>query len=108
MLLTGVLGPTMIANGVVPTRVTAPTSVASMYFWYMSIAINWVIVVRTMVWPSGAALAASSIAINPVAPGRLSTMIGWFQDSASLAASSRPITSGAVPAPLATIMRTGR
>ena len=74
----------------------------------MSITIKLVIVDRIMVWPSGAALAVSSTAINPVAPGRLSTMIGWLQDSASLLARSRPITSGAVPAPLAMIMRTGR
>src|SRR5262245_12673848 len=108
MFFAGMLGPTMIANGVVPTRATAPRSVASRYLWFISVEINWVMVDRNIVWPSGAALAMSSAAINPVAPGRLSTMIGWLQDSASLLARSRPITSGALPAPLAMIMRTGR
>jgi hypothetical protein len=64
----------MIANGVVPTRVMAPSSVASMCFWYMSIAINRVIVDRNTVWQSGADLAMSSTASNPVAPDNRITL----------------------------------
>ena len=69
MDLTGEDAATTIANGVVPTSVTGARSLCSRYFCYVSIAINWLMVLRNMVWPSGADFASNSTAMSPVAPG---------------------------------------
>ena len=60
------------------------------------------------VWPSGAAFATTSDPMLPPAPGRLSTMNCWLNDSESLAATSRAVTSTPPPDTAPTMIRTGR
>src|SRR5450631_1922663 len=63
---------------------------------------------RTSVYPSGAALAAISIAKLPAAPGRFSTIAGWPSTSASFAPTSLPRKSPPLPAANGTMRRMGR
>ena len=55
-------------------------------------------VVTSSVWPSGAALATSAVPIELPPPGRLLTMAGWPQLSASRCAISRATVSVVPPA----------
>src|SRR5688572_20069959 len=61
-----------------------------------------------MVWPSGAALAASSVPIIALAPPRLSTTTCWPRRSGKREATIRPTVSTAPPGGNGAIKRTGR
>ena len=63
--------------------------------------------INSKVCPSGAALATSSPATMPPAPGRLSTMTGWPKRSDSFCATARTVRSATPPAPKGTTMRRG-
>src|SRR6266704_6427628 len=59
------------------------------------------------VYPSAGACAAASVAINPDAPGLLSTINGWPSIAESFSLIGRVITSNAAPAGDTRITRTG-
>src|SRR5688572_15694155 len=61
-----------------------------------------------MVWPSGGALATTSMPMVPPAPARLSTISGCPHRSFSFWPSTRPIMSMLLPGPIWITMRTGR
>jgi hypothetical protein len=60
------------------------------------------------VWPSGVALATSSVPFKLPAPGRLSTITFCFSVSVMRCAMTRATTSVDPPALCGTIRRTGR
>src|SRR6184192_4035455 len=60
-----------------------------------------------MVWPSGAARAASAVPMVPIAPGLFSITNGWPSDSWSCGAMARAIWSGSAPGGKGTTKRTG-
>ena len=64
-------------------------------------------VVTSSVYPSGGALATTSVPIVPPAPGRFSTRKGWPSACVSRSATVRPIRSDADPVAKGTITRTG-
>src|SRR6267142_4690195 len=61
----------------------------------------------TMVWPSGAARAASAVPMVPIAPGLFSMTNAWPSASCSGGASERAIWSGRAPGGKGTMKRTG-
>ena len=54
--------------------------------------------VTSQVWPSAGAFATASVPIFELAPGRASTMIGWFHIAPSLSVITRATTSTMPPA----------
>src|SRR3981189_985173 len=68
----------------------------------------WLSCPRSSVYPSGAALAASSLERLPLEPGRFSTTTGCPSASPSRGATTRAIVSVAPPGGLGTSRRIGR
>src|SRR5713101_6664704 len=68
----------------------------------------WLSCPRSSVYPSGAALATSSLERLPLEPGRFSTTTGWPSASPSRGETTRAIVSVAPPGGLGTNRRIGR
>src|SRR2546427_3602539 len=68
----------------------------------------WLSCPRSSVYPSGAALATSSLERLPLEPGRFSTTTGCPSASPSLGETTRAIVSVAPPGGLGTSRRIGR
>ena len=65
------------------------------------------LVVIRIVWPSGAARAASAVPMTPIAPGRFSITNGWPSESCSCGPITRAIWSGRLPGGNGTTNLTG-
>ncbi|MNM90932.1 hypothetical protein D3C81_1032120 [compost metagenome] len=96
-------------SGVVATRATGVKSRTTSYGTgsspgWISILAWW----NSSVWPSELALATTSPAVVPAAPGRLSTSIGTPSRSDRRSASRRATASATPPAGNGTIRRIGR